>query len=435
MVNKKTVAVIDSGGRGAALVYKYSLSPQVKKIIAIPGNDLMQLNSKLPIITFPNLKTTDIPSIIKICEENKVDLVDVAQDSAVEAGLIDKLIENNLKVIGPSRAAGQIEWDKVWARNFMKKYKLPIPLYKACSSETEGISFIKKQTNKKWFVKASGLADGKGVIPADNNNEAITAIKSMSDFGESGSTYVIEEALIGEEFSMFAISDGKTFQVIGSAQDHKRLFNGDLGPNTGGMGCVSNPLVIDKNIFKQAKEIINTTIKGLAKEGRPYTGILYLGGMVVRKKVYVIEFNARWGDPEAQVIVPGIKNDLYKLSMSVVNNKLSKTKVKTDNKTRIVVVGSLRSDVDANNLELFGIKEILKTKDTMLFGTRVKKVKNKYIVGSGRLFHVMATGKNVTDARKTVYNAMSLLFVEGNNLHYRTDIGWRDLERIDKNIV
>ncbi len=154
MTNKTaTVVVIDSGGRGAALVYKYSLSPQVKKIIAIPGNDLMQINSKLPVLTFKSLKTTNIPEIIEVCKKHKVDLVDVAQDSAVEVGLVDSLVKQNFNVIGPTKAAGQIEWDKAWARDFMKKYNLPIPIYKVCSSEKEGIDFIKTQNNKKWFIK------------------------------------------------------------------------------------------------------------------------------------------------------------------------------------------------------------------------------------------------------------------------------------------
>ncbi len=425
-----TVAIIDGGGRGSALVQKYSQSPHVKKIIAIPGNDLMQINSRVPVVIFQKLKTTSILEIVRICKKYKAGLVDVAQDNAVEAGLADRLIELGFNVMGPTRAAGQIEWDKAWARDFMKKYEIPIPKYKVCISQQEGIGFIKKNPNNRWFVKASGLAEGKGAIPAENAKQAIDAINQMQRFGLSGKTFVIEEWLDGEEFSMFAISDGKSFQVIGSAQDHKRLYDGDLGPNTGGIGCSTPALIVNRTIFKQAKEIIKKAIRGLAKESRPYKGILYLGAIVVRNKVYVIEFNARWGSPEAEVLVPGIKNDFFRLGMSIAKGDLGNLKIKTDGLARIAVTGSLRPGVTSKPRELFGINEVLKLPGVTIFGTRVTKKQNRYLVSSGRLFHVVAESKTVIDARQKAYEAMSLLYIEGDNLHYRTDIGWRDVERM-----
>ncbi len=432
MTRSKTVVVIDSGGRGAALVYKYSQSPHVKQIIAIPGNDLMAINSAVPVKIFPDLKTTSIRQIISVCKKFKSDLIDVAQDDAVEAGLVDKLIEQGFNVIGPTKLAGQIEWDKAWARDFTKRHNLPIPKYIICKSQADGIKFVKKYPNKKWFVKAAGLASGKGVIPAENVIQATEAIKNMSDFGLAGQTFVIEEALVGEEFSMFAICDGKSFQIIGTAQDHKRLYNGDLGPNTGGMGCVSSPKVINSIIYKQAKNIINNTIKALSTEGREYKGILYLGAMVVGKKVFIIEFNARWGDPEGQILIPAIKNDLYELSLSVVNSTLSKTKIKTDSKSRIVVVGSLRENLPIKERQLFGLNKLLKLPGILFFGTRVKIKGYKHFVTSGRLFHVVAEGKNIIEARKRVYDALSILYIEDNALHFRTDIGWRDVARLNR---
>lgn len=429
-MTNKTVVVIDSGGRGAALVYKYSQSPHVKQIIAIPGNELMEINSCVPVKIFPALKTTSIEEIIAVCKKFKADLIDVAQDDAVEAGIVNQLAELGFNVIGPTKLAGQIEWDKAWARDFMKKYNLPIPLYKVCKSQKEGIEFINKNTNKKWFIKAAGLASGKGVISTENIQEAISAIKQMSKFGKSGTTFVIEETLVGEEFSSFAICDGKSFQIIGNAQDHKLLYNGDVGPNTGGVGCISPTLAVNNSILEQIKTIFQQTTSGLEKEGRPYIGILYLGGMIVGKKVYIIEFNARWGDPEAQVIIPGIKNDLYSLTMSVVNNKLPRNKIRTDNKTRIVVVGSLRENLPIKDRQLYGLKSVLKLPGILFFGTRIKIKANKYFVSSGRLFHVVAEGKNIIEVRKKVYQALSSLFIEDNGLHFRTDIGWRDVERI-----
>ena len=430
--NNKTVLIVDGWGRGAALVHKYSQSKHVGKIIAVPGNPLMQINSKKPVKIFPHLTTTSVREILEICKKEKVDLVDVAQDNAVEVGLTDELIKAGTPAIGPTKLAGQIEWDKGWARDFMKRHKIPSPFYKVFNSQKIAKEFVMKNPNKRFFVKAAGLVEGKGALPAENKEKAIEAIESMSKFGKGGESFVVEDWLEGEEFSMFAISDGKTFQIIGTAQDHKRLYDGDLGPNTGGVGSSAPPLVVTKNIYRQAELIIKSTIDGLAKEGRSYNGILYLGAIVVKGKVYVIEFNSRWGSPEAEVLVPGIKNDFFELSMSVINRDLSKTKFLRDKKTRIAVTGSLRPGVETKTRELFGIEKVLKLPGMTIYGARVFPKGNRFFVTSGRLFHLVAEGKTIVEARQKAYEAMSQLYISGNNLHYRTDIGWRDLERVYK---
>lgn len=432
MKNGKTVLVIDSSGRGAALVHKYSLSPHVAKVIAIPGNEMMQINSKVPVKIFPTLKTTSVSEIVKIAKKEKVHLVDVAQDNAVEAGVTDALLKENFQVIGPTKNAGRLEWDKAWSRDFMKRYKLPIPAYHIFNSEKEAVLFVKKFPKKKWFVKASGLAEGKGAIPATNLEEALSAISEMAKFGKSGETFVIEEWLDGEEFSMFALTDGNKFLIAGCAQDHKRLLDGDKGPNTGGVGCSTPPLIVSKAIYNQGKKIIEKTLQGLQKEKTPYKGVLYLGAIVVNKKVYIIEFNARWGSPEAEVLVPGIQDDLFEIGIEIANGKLKRNILKTDGKSRVVVTGSLRPGVDSQKRELFGLDTLLKNKEVIFYGTRVTKEKNKFFVSSGRLFHLIGSGKNVLEARKKTYDSMSTLFIEGNSLHFRTDIGWRDVERIYK---
>src|SRR3989338_8416094 len=242
-MKKATILVIDGGGRGAVLVDKYSQSSHVIKILAIPGNDLMLANQK-PVKIFPQIKTTNIKSIIKIAKDQKVNFVDVAQDDAVASGLVDVLQKEGIDVFGPTRAAGQIEWDKAFAPNFMKKFEIPIPTFKICHSQKEGINFIKKQKDAEWFIKASGLAAGKGALYAQNNRRAIEKIHQMKDFGKAGQTYLIEKYLVGEEFSSFAIVDGKNFIIVGHAQDHKPVFDNDQGPNTGGMGCSSPPIAI-----------------------------------------------------------------------------------------------------------------------------------------------------------------------------------------------
>lgn len=426
---KYTVLVVDASGRGAAIVQKYSQSPKVRKIIAVPGNDLMQINSSVPVKIFPDLQTTSVTEMIEICHKEKVDLIDVAQDNAIEAGLVDKLTEEGFRVVGPTREAGQIEWDKAWARDFMKRHKLPIPFYKVFDSKNKAIDFVRNNPNKRFFIKAAGLADGKGAIPAENTKQALEAIDQMEKFGKAGKIFVVEEWLMGEEFSMFAATDGKTFQIVGSAQDHKRLYDADLGPNTGGMGCSTPPFIVNQNIYKQGKNIIAKTIKGLVVEKRPYKGILYLGAIVVKNKVFVIEFNARWGSPEAEVLVPGIKTDMFDLGMHVAQNNLNAIKIKTDGRSRVAVTGALRPKAIVVEREIFGIKEVIRLHGVTLFGTRVKRKRKRYFVSSGRLFHIVGEGKTVIEARQKAYAAMALLHIQGDNLHYRTDIGWRDIER------
>src|SRR3990167_4303780 len=257
-----TGLVVDGGGRGGALAQKYSQSKHVKKLLIVPGNDLIFKSIKKPTKIFPHLKTTDISEIVEIAKQEKVDLADVAQDDAVACGLSDSLEKVGIKVFGPTKLAGQIEWDKAWARKFMKKFNLPSPSFKICRSEAEGIKFIESQKDGKWFIKASGLAAGKGAIFAKNKKEAISAIKQMKNFGKSGRIYLVEECIDGEEFSAFALVSNKKFQIIGFAQDHKRVFDKDHGPNTGGMGCSSPPRIVSLKVEAQFKSIIKKTVRG-----------------------------------------------------------------------------------------------------------------------------------------------------------------------------
>lgn len=430
MKNNLKILVVDGSGRGAALVHAYSKSPLVSQIFAVPGNELMQINSKVPVRIFPELKTTSVSEIVEICKNEKIDLVDVAQDNAVEAGVTNALLLENIQVVGPTREAGQIEWDKGWSRDFMKKYDLPVPIYKVFHSTQDAKDFIQKESNTRWFIKAAGLAEGKGAIPAETKREALEAIDRMAQFGKSGETFVIEEWLEGEEFSMFAVTDGETHQIVGSAQDHKRLYTGDKGPNTGGMGCSTPPLIVDAKIYSQGEDILKRAIEGLKKEGRVYKGVLYLGGIVVNGNVSIIEFNARWGSPEAEVLVPSITNDMVEVAFTIIEGKLKDIQIKTDGKARVVVAGALKPEAKPMTREIFGIDNVIKLPGITLYGARVTKKGEKYFVSSGRLFQLVAEGLDVLDARKKAYEAMSKLSIEGDNLHYRTDIGWRDVERL-----
>lgn len=439
------VAVIDAGGRGAALVDAYAKSPLVDEIIAIPGNDLMKLVTEKPVRTYPDLKTTSKDEILKICQEFQVSFIDVAQDNAVEAGVSDLLRENGFKVVGASKAAGQLEWDKAWSRDFMVKNDLPVPAYQVCSSEDEGLKFLQSQKDQAWFIKAAGLAEGKGVIPARDNAQAIEAIKEIGRFGNAGTTYLIEEALVGEEFSAFAIADSGGWQYLGAAQDHKRVDDGDLGPNTGGMGCATPPLVVDENIKAQIDEIFNKTFSGLKKEELEYQGVLYLGGIVVNEeghdKVYIIEYNARWGDPEVECILPGIENDWFEIGMAVAENKLSELNIENDGKTRIAVAAcSLGYPEDYSKVkgkEILGLDALFKDTEIKVYGAGIKNVDSKYLAGGGRLFYVVSEGEDITEAREKAYKALEGVSIKGdggeNLLHFRKDIGYRDVNRLKTN--
>lgn len=440
--SRATVIVIDAGGRGAVLVDAYAKSKHVARIIAIPGNDGMYLNAQSKsITTYTHLKTTSIKEILDIAKQAAKKgqvLVDVAQDNAVEQGLVDELEKLGIPIIGPTRAAGQIEWDKAWARTFGKKLGLPQPQVKICNSTAEGISFIKSQNkDSAWYIKASGLAEGKGAIPAQNNKEAIAAIQEMARFGKAGEVFVIEEYLAGEEFSAFAVTDGKRITMLGYAQDHKTVNDHDLGPNTGGMGCVSPPLLITPKLQKQIQVIFQKTIQGLYKAGRPYKGILYLGGIVCKTrqgdKPYIIEFNARWGDPEAEVIIPGLKIDFFELGIAVSRGDIRHLKIRTDGLTRVNVAGaSLGYPDDYSSVKgkkIWGFDKVLKQKDIKLYTAGVKKQGKEFVASGGRLFYVVGVGKNILEARQKAYGAMALVQVEDNNLHYRTDIGYRDVKR------
>ncbi len=436
----KTIAVIDAGGRGAALVASYAKSPQVSRVLAIPGNDYMQENTSKPVKIFPHLKTTSVKEIIEICKKENVYFVDVAQDNAVAAGLVDELEKNGFKTVGPTKSAGELEWSKAYSREFMKKYAIAQPEYAIFHSVLEGEKYLDSQKDQPWFVKASGLAEGKGALPAKNNKEAKEKILELQKFGEAGKTYLLEKWLRSsdgsnaEEFSAFAISDGNSWQLLGFAQDHKRVNNNDEGENTGGMGVSTPPLVITEDIRKQTIDIFEKTFQGLQKEKRKYKGILYLGGILVEGKVYIIEYNARWGDPECEVILPGILNDFFEVSMAVINATIDKIKITTDKKARVAVAGAAKGyPVDYSKVkgkEIVGLDKAKLLPGITIFGAGIKKQDTNYFVNGGRIFYVVGEGRNVLEAREKAYNALKLISIEGENLHFRTDIGWRDVQRV-----
>ncbi len=442
MRKENSVLVIGGGGRETALVHKYSQSPEVHAVYAAPGNDSMQDTTEKPLRTFPNIKTTDISDIITICREERITLVDIAQDNAVEAGLADRLSEEGIAYIGPKREAGRLEWDKGYAREFMRDNGIPHPAFKVCQTPEEGYQYVAQHPGP-LVVKANGLAEGKGVLLTNSSEETIKAIDEMKQFKGAGNIFLLEQMLIGEEFSTFAISDGNTYQIIGSAQDHKRVNDGDQGKNTGGMGCSTPPVLLTEEIMQTVRtDILDKTFKGMKKANTPYTGILYLGGMHVDKrgKPNVIEYNARWGDPEAQVIVTGIINDLFKVSLAVATRNLNSIQIQTDGKARVAVAGTSRGYPDdyseVKGKIISGLENARNVEGVMIYGAGIKKVNGRNYANGGRLFYVVGEGNTVIDARKKAYEAMDKIRIDGGTklLHFRRDIGWRDVNRLQTNI-
>lgn len=442
------VAVIDGGGRGDALVKKYAASPEVGIVFAFPGNDWMKVDAIKPVEILP-VATVDVKNIVEMCLMLKVDLVDVCQDDAVAAGLVNALRTAGLRTIGPTQESGEIEWNKIFARQLGVRAELPQPVWQAFNSPESGFQYISAHPSTKFFVKFPGLAAGKGALPVRNVEEGRQAIQTMKNFGDS-QAYLIEnwlgarEGETAEEFSMFAICDGEHFQVIAKpVQDHKRVRVFDEGEQTGGTGVSSPALAVNEEVIPQIYDIFRKTFAQLQVEDRPYTGVLYLGGMIVKsetdpnnQKVYIVEFNARWGDPEAQVLMPAIQNDLFQLSTAVVEGNLDCTPINVDNKARIGVAAMAKGyPVDASRVKgkrIYGLDKVRKLPGIQVYGAGMKVADNKEFINGGRLFTLVAEGENVLEAQQKALAAMAFIHGEDNSIHYRTDIGWRDANTLLK---
>lgn len=427
------VLIIGSGGREHALATAYAKNERVKKVLVAPGNGLMDFFSK-KIFIYPYIRVTDFQSIADLAKKEAIDLIDVAADEQLSQGYVDRFRKLGIKTFGPTQKQAQIEWSKEWARNFMKKYNLPSPHFKSFSNAKDATDYVDALPEQILYIKASGLANGKGAIRAESKIEAKKAIDSMSQFGKSGETFLIEEAMTGEEFSLFALCDGENYKIINAAQDHKTVFEKDQGPNTGGMGCVARAgIITNKIIHETEKNIIKPFMKSMQAEGKPYSGILYVGGMLTESGIKLVEFNARWGDPEAEVILPSITKDYITIVEAVIAKKLKDVKIATDKKVRVSIAGCAfgypNNYSNVMGKEIFGINEVSKLKNVKIFGGGIIRKDKRFFVNGGRIFHIVAKGKNIIEARRRAYRAISFIHIEENNLHYRTDIGWRDTAR------
>jgi phosphoribosylamine---glycine ligase len=438
------IVVIDPGGRGHAIAEAYISDPRVEQVHVVPGNDLMKVGHYGKIITHPELTTKDADQIAQLSVEYRATLVDVAQDDAVASGVADATRAAGILTLGPSRLAGRIESSKIYDRTISRVVGIKQPYYVACYSEEEGLKMINQFPFQETFIKADGLAAGKGVLPARNKQEMRERVIQMRSFGEAGRHFLIEEWLKnddgtpGEEISAFAING----RIVGFAQDHKRVFDYDEGPNTGGMGCINSPMVVTPDIIQQVQDTFDRSFQALDDDGYPYNGVMYKGFMlVIRQGVLTavqVETNARWGDPEAEVLLP-LKTNLLDISMvAAQGSDLKDIQIEPVRTSRVAIAIASRgypgSYKDVTGKEIFGIDEVRKLSNVRFYGAGVRveevgKEKYRYFANGGRLLYVVGEGDDILEARQNAYGAASLIYVDGNNGHYRKDIGIRDVAR------
>jgi len=423
------VLVVGSGGREHAIVWKVAQSPYVEKIYCAPGNPgIAQLAECV------DIKPTDIKKLADFAEEKGVNLTIVGPEAPLVEGIVDEFEKRGLRIFGPSKDAARLEGSKVFSKEMMKKWGVPTADFKVFDNPEEAKAYIKEK-GAPIVVKADGLAAGKGVTVAKTVEEALEAVDRImveKVFGDAGNRVVIEDCLEGEEASYLVVTDGENFIPLATAQDHKAVFDGDRGPNTGGMGAYSPAPVLSEEMEREVQEkVIKPILKGMKEEGYPFKGILYAGLMITKDGIKVLEFNVRFGDPEAQVILRRLKTDLVEVCTSVINGKLVE-KLEWIPETSICVVLASKGYPGKyeKGKEITGIEEAEKLDSVVVFhaGTAVKD--GKLVTNGGRVLNVTALGKDIVEARENVYKAVEKIHFDG--MHYRKDIGEKALKRISQ---
>ena len=420
------ILLIGGGGREHALAWKLAASPQVEEIVAIPGNPGMASLARCV-----NMKTDDLEALADFALTEKIDLTVVGPEAPLVAGLADVFAARGLKVFGPSAAAAQLEGSKKFAKDIMARYGIPTAAYFATTSSEAAKQYIREQ-GAPIVVKADGLAAGKGVVVAMTEAEALAAVDMMMEdkaFGEAGSVLVIEEMMFGEEASLLAFCDGKTVKAMVSAQDHKRVYDGDQGPNTGGMGTYAPAPVMTPDLVETAvKTVLEPMVAAMAAEGSPYQGCLYAGLMITDKGPRVVEFNARFGDPETQVVLPLLQSDLAEILLACAEGRLADTAIQWSDGAAVCVVmasggypGSYK-----NGLPISGVDAAEKS-GALVFHAGTKIADGQLVTAGGRVLGVVACGKDIVGAQKAAYTAVEQIHFP--DVHYRKDIAWRAINR------
>lgn len=414
------ILIIGGGGREHALVWKLAQSPKVTKLYCVPGNGgIAALAECVPI------DATDIPGVLNFLNRTPVDLTVVAPDDPLAMGMVDALTAAGHRAFGPDKKAARIEASKVFAKELMQKYNIPAADYAAFEALEPALQYLKTRSCP-IVVKADGLALGKGVIIAQTQAEAAEAVRSMlvyKDFGPAGDRVLIEEYLTGPEVSLLAFTDGRTIVPMVSSQDHKRVFDGDLGPNTGGMGTFSpTPKYTPKIAAYVEAHILKPTIEAMAAEGCPFRGVLYFGLMLTPDGPKVLEYNARFGDPETQVVLPRLKTDLVDILEAILDERLSEVSVEWEDNAAVCVILASGGYPGAyqKGFEIYGIPAA-EAEGLLVFhaGTRLKG--RCVLTNGGRVLGATAVADTLDQAIAKVYDGIPRIHFEG--MQYRKDIG------------
>ena len=413
------VAVIGSGGREHAICESLIKSKKIKKLFCIPGNGgTATIASNIP------LDIENFQSIRDFIKNHNIDLVVIGPEKPLVQGISDYLEKHKIKVFGPSKFASQLEGSKIFTKKICKKYKIPTANFEIKKNKSQSIKYI-QQSNFPLIIKADNLASGKGVYICNNKKEALKAVQDIfgGKFGKA-KQILFEQFLIGEEMSYFIISDGLTFKFFGSAQDHKRVLEGDKGKNTGGMGSYSPSRLFSKSLQEKInKKIIKPTLKALKDKKQKFKGFLYAGLMIKDNEPFLIEYNVRMGDPECQTILPNLKSDFLNLLKACCENKLSEKKIIWHNKKSICVVLCSKGYPGKfkKNIEIKRLNKINKKKNEFIFHAGTLKRNNKFYSDGGRVLNFVSTSLNLSKSRKQIFKMIKNL--AWHNGFFRKDIG------------
>ncbi|MCB2214670.1 phosphoribosylamine--glycine ligase [Desulfofustis glycolicus] len=421
------ILVIGSGGREHALVWKIRQSSKVSDIYCAPGNagiaDLAQCVA---------IDVTDIEALTAFAEEHAIDLTVVGPEASLTAGVVDAFEQKGMRIFGPNRAAAALEGSKAFSKEFLKKYRIPTADFKIFGEAKKAKKYIEK-CGAPIVVKADGLAAGKGVIVAatiDQAKEAVDLIMKQKKFGSAGSKVVVEQCLVGEEASFIAFTDGKTVVPLPTSQDHKAVFDDDQGPNTGGMGAYSPaPVVTDEISRFVMEEVMLPTVRGMAAEGRFYKGMLYAGLMIDDGRVNVLEFNCRFGDPEAQPLLMRLKTDIIDIFEATIDGRLEQFQLEIDPRPTVCVVmasGGYPGSYETGK-QIRGLKAVPDSPEVTVFHAGTKRNKGRLVTAGGRVLGVTAIGESLDAARDCAYRAVAKISWAG--CHYRSDIGNKAIQR------
>ena len=422
------ILVIGSGGREHALVWKIAQSKLADKIFCAPGNGGIADSAECI-----DIKAEDMPKLLEFAIKEKIDLTVVGPEAPLAQGIVGEFKNHKLRIFGPTKSAAQLEASKVFAKELMDKYNVPTARFKIFDNAEEAKRYVEKR-GAPCVVKADGLAQGKGVVVAKTTDEAKETITSMMEkkiFGNAANRVIIEDCLEGQEASIIVITDSKEVLPLASSQDHKRVFDGDSGPNTGGMGAYSPAPVVTQELFQEILDkVIYRTIDGLVREGIDYKGALYAGIMVTKDGPKVLEFNVRFGDPENQAIMPRLKSDLLEVMLAATDGRLSRFKsLSWDNRACVCVVCASKGYPGEyeKGKQITGLDEINKMRDSIVFHAGTKRQGDKIVTSGGRVLGVTGLGNTIKEAIDKTYQGVKKIHFEG--MHYRRDIGARAIKR------